>query len=756
MRRRHTLALLFAASTLTHAATTTPLRGIVHDPQHRPIPAARVTLRSQTADFALPTTTGPDGAFLLPNVPLGLYTVEVVAAGFTALHHTLALDTTTPAVLHLELALPSLTQTTTVTESQALASITPTTTVSRAEIASTPGANRTNSLALITNFVPGAYITHDQLHIRGGHQVSWLLDGVQIPNTNIASNLGPEIDPKDIETLAVERGSYNAAEGDRTFAVFNVVPRSGFERNRSAELVLSAGSFFQTNDQLSLGDHTERFAWYASGNANRADFGLSTPTPTITHDSTAGAGLFTSLLFNRSPADQLRLIAQLRADRFAIPFDPDPNSFENQQYPSSGLRDTQQESDALAAFTWAHNLSPSVLLQLSPFFHQNHASYDASQSDNPLATTLHRASTYTGAQISLSADLPQNAFELGLYSFGQHESDLFAISSPTDTTQNFRTPATAAGGLVEQYLSDTLTPRLLPGLTLTAGLRASQFFGSFTETAVTPRVGLSFRIPRLNWTARAFYGRFYQPPPLLTLAGPLLQYALAENSAFAPLHGEHDEEHQIGLAIPFRGWVLDADTFRTRIRNFLDHSSIGDSSLFLPVTISGALVRAWELTLRSPQLAHRAQIHLAYSNQIATQRGAITGGLICGPNSDAEGCDPSPNYSPLDHDQRNTLSLGGTLALPAHTLFSANLAYGSGFLNGDPDPSTPYPNPYLPAHTSLDLSLAHTFTDSLSASISATNLSGQRTLLDNSVTFGGFHTTDPRQLFAELRLRLPF
>jgi len=30
---------------------------------------------------------------------------------------------------------------------------------------------------MITDYVPGAYVTHDMLHMRGGHQVDWLIDG---------------------------------------------------------------------------------------------------------------------------------------------------------------------------------------------------------------------------------------------------------------------------------------------------------------------------------------------------------------------------------------------------------------------------------------------------------------------------------------------------------------------------------------------------------------------------------------------------
>ena len=79
-------------------------------------------------------------------------------------------------------------------------------------------------MEMITDYVPGAYMTHDMLHMRGGHQVSWLIDGVEIPNTNIASNIGPQIDPKDINYLEIQRGSYAADVGDRTYGVFQRCP----------------------------------------------------------------------------------------------------------------------------------------------------------------------------------------------------------------------------------------------------------------------------------------------------------------------------------------------------------------------------------------------------------------------------------------------------------------------------------------------------------------------------------------------------
>jgi hypothetical protein len=86
---------------------------------------------------------------------------------------------------------------------------------------------------------------------------------------------------------------------------------------------------------------------------------------------------------------------------------------------------------------------------------------------------------------------------------------------------------------------------------------------------------------------------------------------------FAPLHGERDIEWQFGVTIPYHGWTLSADNYQTKAHNWLDHNNIGESNIFWPITWDYALIQGWELTLRSPNLWHRGQFHLAYANQIA-------------------------------------------------------------------------------------------------------------------------------------------
>src|SRR6266702_7867493 len=347
------LAVLLLVAGSASATIFGSVSGLIHDPQHRPVQGAQATLRSTTSDWNKSAASDNSGEFHFDSVPLGNYRITIELAGFATQALELTLSSARDARLHFSLTIAQTKETVEVRDTASTVNPESSTTqsvISRQQIASTPGADQTNSLAMITDYVPGAYMVHDQLHIRGGHQVSWLLDGVPVPNTSIASNVGPQFDPKDIDTIEVQRGGYSAEYGDRTYGVFNVVTRSGFERNREAELVTSYGSFHSTNDQISFGSHTERFAYYASVNGNRSDLGLMTPTPSVLHDEDSGLGGFTSLIFNATPADQLRLVSSLRGDHYQIPNTPEQQLL--------GIRDLDRESDAFVNLSWIHSAGP--------------------------------------------------------------------------------------------------------------------------------------------------------------------------------------------------------------------------------------------------------------------------------------------------------------------------------------------------------------------------------------------------------------
>jgi outer membrane receptor for ferrienterochelin and colicin len=711
------------------------VRGLIHDPQHRPVAAARVTLRSTASQFSKTINSDNAGEFQFEAVPLGEYYVTVEVPGFASEQQALILTSGSDARLHFSLTLKKANESVEVQDTYPTvnpASSTSQNVVSRRQIAETPGGDRSNSLSIITDYTPGAYMVHDQLHIRGGHQVSWLLDGVPVPNTNISSNVGPQFDPKDIDYLEVQRGGYNAEYGDRTYGVFNVVTRSGFERNRQAELVASYGSFNNTDNQISFGDHTERFAYYGSFSGYRTDLGLETPSTRVMHDQSAGLSGFGSFIFNKTPSDQLRLITSVRGDHFQVPNTPE------QQV--DGIRDVENERDAFVNFSWLHTVGTGTVLTVSPFYHFNRARYVGGLNDTPVVPEDDRGSNYVGGVASVAVTHGRHNARVGFQVFGQRDDQFFSVGAPG----NLRPVSQRQilwGNTEAIFLEDQI--KATSWLTLNGGVRLTHFSGGLTENAADPRLGAALRIPKLGWVARAFWGRYYQAPPLLTVNGPVIEGALQQGFGFLPLRGERDEQREFGLTIPFAGWTLDVAQFRTAARNFFDHDVLGNSNIFFPLTLAGARIHGWESTVTSPTVTGRAQFHVAYSHQYVEGRGGVSGGLT-------DFTPPEENgYYFLDHDQRDTLSSGVNLTLPGKVWSAFNLNYGSGFLDGD-GPG------HLAGHTTYDLSIGKSFGENWSVRLSGLNLANLHYMLDNSNTFGGTHFANPREISVQLKYRFRY
>jgi hypothetical protein len=474
-----------------------------------------------------------------------------------------------------------------------------------------------------------------------------------------------------------------------------------------------------------------------------------TPSAAIVHDAENGYGGFGSLIFNAGPSDQLRLVSSVRRDYFQMPVDPADSANGVIQV------DGQRETDAFMNFSWVHTFSHQGLLTVSPYYHFNSANYDSALFDFPNAITDDHASNYAGVQATISGTFAKNSMQGGFNAFYEHDNQLFGVLFNDGANTPIQDREIVSGNVEAVFVDDRY--EVTPWLSFSGGVRETHFSSTsnVSETVTSPRLGVAIRVPKINWVLRGFYGQFYQAPPLASVTGPLLTIVNTPGSGqnpqqFTPIPGERDTEYQIGLNMPFKGWSLDMDTFRTRAHNFLDHGNINyvfdgnvvTTNIFLPLTTQDALIQGWEVTLRSPRLWHRGQLHLAYSNQVADFSGCITGGLT---NFECQ-----IGWAPLDHDQRNTLNLGFDVTLPWTMFVSGNYYYGSGFTNGDPPPD------YLPAHSTLDLSIGKSFGERFSASFSALNVANSHLLIDNSFTFGGVHWNNPRELFAELRYRFHY
>ena len=280
-----------------------------------------------------------------------------------------------------------------------------------------------------------------------------------MPNTNIASNIGPQFDPKDIDYMEVNRGSYSAEFGDRTYGVFNIVPRTGFERNNEAE----AGSqrrqllpdqrpaqFWQPHRTFRLLRQRERQPQQpghsdsgSAGRARRRERLRRLRVPDLQRrslESTCGSSPPCARTTTRSltiPFPTTSRMAPFRRTTFTP------------QYPSIGLRDGDHESDAIVNFSWVHTFNSKLLLTVSPFYHYNRANYDSSPNDFPSPPRKTAARPTAAAKPASARTWRRTICRSASYSFYQHDNELFGAHLQRRQRQpavhRYRTPLRQPG-----------------------------------------------------------------------------------------------------------------------------------------------------------------------------------------------------------------------------------------------------------------------------------------------------------------------
>src|SRR5690348_2347181 len=109
--------LLFSAS--LSATIFGSITGLIHDPQHRPVQGAKVTIRANSSKWTQTTTSDESGQFRFDNVALGGYTVEVEAEGFSPQTQQMTLASGSELRLHFPLTVAGSHESVQVTETVA-------------------------------------------------------------------------------------------------------------------------------------------------------------------------------------------------------------------------------------------------------------------------------------------------------------------------------------------------------------------------------------------------------------------------------------------------------------------------------------------------------------------------------------------------------------------------------------------------------------------------------------------------------------
>ena len=101
---RRTAILTFILALVAPALATIfgSVRGIIHDPQHRPVQGAMVMLKATSSDWSKSANADSNGEFSFNAVPVGEYSISVASPGFVQTVQSVIVNSDTEPVVHFQ------------------------------------------------------------------------------------------------------------------------------------------------------------------------------------------------------------------------------------------------------------------------------------------------------------------------------------------------------------------------------------------------------------------------------------------------------------------------------------------------------------------------------------------------------------------------------------------------------------------------------------------------------------------------------
>jgi outer membrane receptor protein involved in Fe transport len=597
---------------------------------------------------------------------------------------------------------------------------------SRAAIQNTPqGENAPLNQVLLR--APG--VVQDgfgQVHVRGDHgSLQYRLDGVQLPEG--LALFSQILSPRFANSLSLLTGALPAQYGLRTAGVVDIGVKSG-TTNPGAEASFMGGSYNWVQPSGQYGGRSGNIDYFAVGQYVSNGIGIENPTPTWTpiHDDTAqwyGLAKVTGIV---DESTRLSFIGGGASARYQIPNNinqvPNFTVFGNSTWDSSILDQRQWESTYFGIASLQKTYQ-DFNMQLSGFARYSQLNYQPDAIGdllyNGFAPWAQRTSFATGVQADASWKVaPRHTLRGGFLvqrervtSFAQANAlplvadpaDPDAPAIPGDQPVGLTDSSDLTGWTYSVYLQDEW--KLLPTLTVNAGLRFDAITGTIGENQLSPRVNVVWE-PTPEITLRAGYARYFVPAPLnqvsvASLAARVGTTAAPEVLTNDPVRAERSDNIDVGLTVkPVDGLTIGFSGFYKWAENYLDKGQFGAPVFQTAFNYSNAQVRGFELFANYDKGPWSLYANLAWSQVNSIN---ITSSQFN--FEQAELAFIANNWIFADHNQSWTGSAGAAYVFNMDsdwaTRVSADMLYGNGLRQTIVTPN----DTALPAYATLNLSV---------------------------------------------------
>ncbi len=707
--KRITAILVLFALPLFCQSNSGELRLKVTDPAGLGVKAT-VQIVSDASQYRNNLATSDQGSLDVRRLPYGIYHLEVRQQGFAVTSESVDIHSSIPTEYTIQLKLPSVNESVTVTAPDTL--VDPDQAGAVSQIGSDDIQNRLSSipgrsLQDLVNSQPGwLYEGNAVLHPRGSeYQTQFVVDGIPLTD-NRSPSFGPAIDADDVQSLSIYTAGIPAEYGRKMGGVIEVNTLQDSQPGFHGQVVLSGGSFdtagVSAQGQYAWGKNT----FGASASGSMTDHYLNPVVPE-NYLNTGTLGDF-SMNYDRdlTPKDRLRFIVRHELSRYDIPNEqvqqievppdgcnqPPPGvTWQPPQPPCQ--RQTADNIETMGIASYQHTFSSNAVADFRTMVRDNANDFNSSPDSDPIAVYQHNFFREGYFKGTATINHGRNEWKFGFESDNIFLNENFSYNIPdipADENQfDSSTPLTFAFAANRPDLEQSVFVQdqiRLRNVTISVGLRWDHYQLLLNRHAVEPRFAISRYVPSADLVLHFSYDRIFQTPSFenLLLSSSTAVEALDSNFLKLPVEPSEGNYYEAGLTKVFHGKIkLDTNYFRRLVANYADDNQIFNTTISFPIAFQKAVIYGAEAKIDLPDW-HRLSGFLSYSYTVGQAWYPVTGGLFLG--DDAVGI-PASGHFPDSQDQRHTVRGRLRYQVKPRLWIACGMQYDTGLpfqFDGDP------------------------------------------------------------------------
>ncbi len=624
-------------------------------------------------DFAI----AADGKYLAPELAFGVYRLTVTAQGFAPWTGLIEVRSEVPVRVAVVLGVAPVNMKIEVTDAATLLDPSENGTIYsvgaeslREHVAAQDGRDLSDAV----NDQPGwLYEANGVLHPRGSeYQVQYVFDGVPLTQ-NRSPAFAPPFDAGDMESMRVMTAGFPAEYGRKLGGVIELTTEKNPPEGWHGRFEAGGGSFDSLNGAAEIGYTAGKNHLEFSGRGFHTDRYLDPPV--LQNFTNWGNGNGFSAAYERdfSERDRLRFTITRSDTRYSV-----PNELIQQ---AAGQRQDVDNTEISGQIYYQHISSESLLWSFSGSVRD--ASFVLRSNDlaTPVIVSQDRGYREGYVRADVAGHAGHHDWKAGVDSFFTpvHETLSYQITDPSQFDLGTALQFAFAGHKWDIEPAFYVQDNFHQGnWNVSAGIRFDHYGFVVSESAVSPRVGVSRYIDRWKILLHASYDRVFQTPAMenLLLASSAQVFSLNPEVLRLPVRPSRGNYFEGGISQAlFARLRLDANVFRRDFRNFADDDVLLDTGVSFPVAFNKARIFGEELRLAIAEW-HRFSGFLSYSNQSAIAQGPTTGGLFIG--SEAGDALTDTTKFAVTQDQRNTVRASVRAQIAKRLWAAASANYGSG------------------------------------------------------------------------------